>query len=227
MLRRWLDWIGGALVGGVIIGFANATITWFRQLEPIHVFAIWFVIAFVIIVGITKWQEERLKRLLKTKEDRWNRVREERTKLRQVYANRTELPKLLNELHQCNIEIVGKQKISKKQAQPLAKAFFLRCINLKLLWSVFYFFVPFFRKWFPSYTEKTTVEYAMTFNAVLKDFKLGSLSIMSSPVYLSKYHQIREYEIGLPSKLIDRITGYIVLSNALSSLMLMREGSGF
>lgn len=226
MSSRIIDWVGGAIVGALIVGIANTIVGTFQQLNPLLMFLIWFAITFTVIVIINQIQERRLRKRLKIDESEWNRIREEKIKARQIYANRNELPEMLYALNQCNAEVIAKQKISNKQAIPIARAFFLRSINPRLIWAMFYFIVPFaMRKISPQYTEKATTNYAITFNSVLKDFKLGSLSVMKDPDYLTKYNRIKEYEVGLPPKLVGQIAGYIVLSNALNSLLLLREDS--
>lgn len=217
----WTEVIAAGVLAAMssIIGFIQDT-------PPITIAIISFVVILVVFRISYYFQARKLKARMGIEKERWNRIREEKIKARQIYANRNELPKMLYELNQCNTEVIAKQKISKKKALPIAKAFFLRCINLRLIWAIFYFLFPFvMRRLSPQYAEKATIEYAITFNSVLKDFNLGSLSIMKDPVYLKQYNQIKEYEVGLPPKLVGQVTGYILLSSALNSLMLLQEDS--
>lgn len=218
----WAEVIAAGVLAAmsIIIGIIQDT-------DPIIIALIAFVIILISFRVIYYFQEKKLKSRLGIEKERWSKLREEKIKARQIYANRNELPKMLYELNQCNAEVIAKQKISNEQARPIAKAFFLRCINLRLIWVTFYFLFPFImRSLSPRYAEKVTIEYLMTFNSVLKDFELGSLSIMRDPIYLKQYSQIKEYEVGLPPKIVEQITGYILLSSALNTFVLFQEDSG-
>jgi hypothetical protein len=214
------------MVGAVIIGVANATAGKISTLEPIYIFLIWFGISFIIILGIIRWQESRLKKHLGLTQERWNKLREERMKHRQIYANRVNIPKMLLELQEYTISEVSKQQVTHEEAVAISKELFRETNKLALLPALIWYVMPLSLQ----RRIKMQVFFAqalLNWSAILKRHNLGTMVVVEQKAYQDLNQQIANCKVGLPAKTTAKIDGCIIMSDLLSSTVLFTTSRDF
>lgn len=94
-MGKWLRELWAELFAAGVLSVINTVASYLHALPPIITFAIWFVIILIAFRIMAKYQEKRLKHRLQIDRERWNKLREEKIKLRQQYSNRMIIPDLL------------------------------------------------------------------------------------------------------------------------------------
>jgi hypothetical protein len=226
MGQRIFDTIVGALLGSIIIGAVNAAVGWFHGIGAIWTGVIWFAISFVIIMAITQWQENRLKKHLGLAQERWNKLREERMKYRQIYADRVNVSKVLLQLQQYTINEVEKQQVSPEDAKCIPAELLKATNKLALVPALIWYFAPMSLKRFIK-IKGFLAQALLNWNAVLKRHNLGAMVVIEQKPYKDLYQQIIDYKVGLPRKTVAKIEMCIMMSDLLSSTVLLTTSKVF
>lgn len=212
----WTEVIAAGVLAAMttIIGVIQNT-------EPVIVAIIAFVIILVVFRVIYYFQEKRINKHLGIERERWNRVREEKIRIRKTYENRLEISKYLTRMNESVIEFNQDQlnnNISKKKWEQIAKDIG-RVIPKH---SVFLMLI------LPRIQSITNKKFAMRFitiflvdiTGVLNKHGLGSLEAEKNGEYAGYLKQVRDSEVGLPAKICSDIEANILLSKLFGSLLI-------
>jgi len=152
-------------------------------------------------------------------------ARRERASLRQQYRNREEIPKMLLEIHQYVAKEVGEQKIP----QDLGRTIFMDLVKTMskqaVLLLLVYAYLP---------PARTVIKLDSITPRLLRDWVValgihdfGPAAVAKTEPYNTQYQQLLEYETGLPQLVVQKINRFLMLSNLLNSLMLLRPTQPF
>jgi len=83
-----------------------------QEADPLLLAIVTFVVLLIAFRVIYHLQEKRLKKRLDIEREHWNKIREERIKLRQQYSNRTIIPELLHKMSEHVREVMEKTSIT-------------------------------------------------------------------------------------------------------------------
>ena len=61
----------------------------------------------------------------------------------------------------------------------------------------------------------------LAWNSILKPYNLGAVVVAETQPYKDLYQQIIDYKVGLPPKIVSRIETCIIMSDLLSSTVLL------
>jgi hypothetical protein len=224
-MRQWFDWLGSAVVGGIILGLANTIVPNVLKLKPIYLFAIWFLIGFIIIAIITKWQEGRLKKSINVKREQWNKLREERIKNRRGYVKTKNIPIKLYELHTLSKRFMKELRISERQLKSIEPELiktigkiraFIALVIVKLPRPILLHLKP---------AQSFMYKIIFDFDSALK---VGGIeNLREDPEYIAKNDEILYIREGLPTNIINQIDNYIMMSNMLDMLFLFSVSQPF
>jgi len=155
-----------------------------------------------------------------------NKLREERKKQREIYADRVNVPKLLLQLQEYTMSEVKKQEVPEEEAIPIAKEFFWAFSKSALVPALIWYLLPLPLK---LKFRMSTLQAQMLLNwsAVLKRHNLGAEVVTQQQGYKDLYSQIAGYKIGLPPKTVALINECVLASKLLSSTILFTTSKRF
>jgi hypothetical protein len=239
-ISEWATRVPGEVVGivgilaslGMFVWGMISLITKVRHVEPpLSWWDIGLTIggAFLfIIISFWAFHKVRLERDQARKEksqQETNKVRDEKLRVRQVYANRIDIPQMLLEMDSYLTKQMDMQKISLKDirlAMKRARWSFLTRFPLFLL-----YLSPITRRFFHKAPVNAVIGFSESLNAILKDYGVGTLVITSKEGYKELYDKIVEREIGLPPITASKINQAIALSNTLNCLRIFSPNRSY
>lgn len=229
-MRIFRDFLLELLIA-VVVGGVNTVLIILQQLPPLYLFLIITAITFAIILGTVKWYEKRLKKRLGIEQQRWDKIRKEKIRLRQPYANRTEIPKLLFDMFECSSRLVeahaSQDDFSDKLlriANKLDSAGFLssnspflrRLASIKSLKNPFGVptNIPKLKQ-----IEPGIINFLLGMQGAMKIENIGALQVSESDTeYQKLLSRVHKLQIGLPSKINTKINGHVQIASSMTNL---------
>ncbi len=124
-MGRFFRDIWTEVVAAGVLAAMSSIIGIVQDTPPITIAIISFVVILVAFRISYYFQDRKLKARLGIEKERWNRVREEKLRLRQPYENRLEITKLLSQMHDKSVEYTQEQlqkNITKKKWEIIARS---------------------------------------------------------------------------------------------------------
>lgn len=151
--------------------------------------------------------------------ERWNKVREEKARLRKPYEDRLQISKLLADMNERAIIYTKEQlntNITKKQwesiAKDVGKVIPKHLILLMLILPRFQTLAK------NKLATRFLTAFLIDITGVLNNHGYGSLEAEKDATYSQYLKQVRDYEIGLPANICSAIEGNILTSKMFSTL---------
>jgi len=198
MGRVFRDIQAEVIAAGVLAVMINL-ITIIQNTSPILIAVISFIVILMAFRVTYYFQEKKLKQRLGIERERWNKIREEKIRLRKPYENRLNITKLLAEMHEQSVLYTQSQlsqNIPKKTWETVAKK------TAKVIPKLTIFTMlqtPRFQ-WLAKQASirRMISAFLLDMAGVLNSVGLGSLNITNEEKYLTVYNQVKDLENALP-----------------------------
>lgn len=220
MPRLFRDVWAEVIAAGVLAAMTSI-IGIIQDANPIIVAIIAFVIILLVFRVMYYFQERKLKSRLGIEKERWNKLREEKIRQRQIYTERKQI--ILDTLLKMDKYLAGvieKQDVSASQFVRAFKKVW-RGRLLSLFTGTFTFMRGNQRR-FLNYKMKLTIDMLARINTAFRDYNLGTLVAINKPAYKSMDEQIRELENGFSLKVINDINQTILYTQTISCMGLIK-----
>ncbi len=227
-MGKWLRDIWSEVIVAGVLAVMASMIGFLQNADPLIIAIISFAVILITFRIIYYFQEKKLKIRLGIERERWNKLREERIRLRKPYENRLEISSLLSQMHDQAILFTKRQlqeNITKTKWEKIFKD--VRRVIPKLT-IISMFFLPRLQ-WLgkSKRVQRMMMSFVLDITGILRTHGYGSLQAESEEIYSGLYNSVKIYEDGLPPKICKEIEGNIMLSKMLSTLQIFDPSQPF
>jgi hypothetical protein len=187
---------------------------------------VWILVGSVTLISsslviIIKLSNENNKLKKPVDLQKWNKIREEKIRLRKPYENRLGISEILLKMEQLVWQYTAKQleeQIPKKIWKDISDDVKVMVTKPKVLTLLLLPKLPGLAKKLNA--TKLIVPFLLDVTAVLKRHGYGSLEVENDTEYKALHDKVKNLEVGLPAKICEAIESDVVISQMMSSMQI-------